>query len=127
MAPLSIKFIGHGLFVMRIGVNPHIAHHTRTTPDDIEVLKKIFPHMFNLTASAARPAGSITPIHIWWADHANSLGSFNEYKFFEQMTPRRKDGTTTPSTSLDDYIIPDDPKIKGCTVTDLMENVYAAA
>ena len=120
LAPMAYKFVKHGLFTMRFGVNPHVAHHTNTTAEDIEVLKKVMPYMFQLTASAARPAGSITPVHLWWADHENSIGSFNEYEFYRQLTPHKKAEAESPSERMAEYEIPAKVTLKGVTAIDLL-------
>jgi hypothetical protein len=47
------------------------------------------------------------PIRIWWREHANVLGSFNEYEWFKALTPTRKGTEIIASTSIEDYDIPD--------------------
>ena len=105
MAPGAKRFIEHAIFTARICVNPHLARHTNTTEQDIEVLKATLKHIFALSTSASRPGGSINVLHVWWRDHENSLGSFNENDFFKSLTPVRK-GAQEPSNSLDDYEFP---------------------
>jgi len=105
MAPQAKKLVKHGLYVGQIGVNPHRAHTTKATKKDIEVLKYIFKYAFSVTEAACRPAGSINFAHIWWADHTNALGSFNELEFFETLQPKRI-GEYIPSKGLEDYNIP---------------------
>jgi CRISPR/Cas system type I-B associated protein Csh2 (Cas7 group RAMP superfamily) len=106
MAPQAKKYVVHGVYVARIFVNPMFTQQTGCDEMDIEFFKVTLPDMFAMTTSASRPGGSINMIHIWWAEHQSILGDFNEMKFWESLTPTRKDGSNEPSTSLDDYIIP---------------------
>ena len=105
MAPGAQKVVEHGLYVSCVCVNPHVVAATQTTDQDIEVFKFLLKHIFSFSGSCARPVGSLNVIHAWWADHANSLGSFNEYEFWTKLTPIRK-GEWLASNSLNDYIIP---------------------
>lgn len=105
LAPSAYKFVRHGLYVARISVNPHVAHHTHATDEDVDVLKFVLPHAFQMSSAGGRPSGSIWPIHIWWREHTNPLGSFNEYEWFKSLMPTRK-GDQIASTSIDDYVIP---------------------
>lgn len=106
LAPLSKKFVQHGLYVARLSVNPHVAKHTFTTEEDIQIFKNVLKYIFSLSTCCTRPAGSVFFKHIWWADHTNSLGSFNEQEFFQLLTPKKKGDTNVPSQSIEDYEIP---------------------
>ncbi len=106
MAPGALNFVRHGLYVVHMAVCPHLADGVRNDAKDIEVAKRILPLMFTTSTSLTRPAGSIVPIHIWWYDHENPLGDFNEHKFRSVLTPRKKEDPETPSVSLDDYYVP---------------------
>ena len=107
LAPFSKKFVEHGLYVARLSVNPHVAKHTFTTEEDIQIFKNLLKYVFSLSTCCTRPAGSVSFKHIWWADHANSLGSFNEQEFFRLLTPKRTgDNPNVPSQSIEDYEIP---------------------
>lgn len=119
LAPDAKKFVEHGLYVSRICVNSHIARHTNTTKEDIEVLKFVLPKIFNFTGSASRPVGSIIPRHLWWYEHKNALGDINEYDFWENLTPSVLDGIENPK-SIRDYYIPTPEKIGLINVVDLV-------
>lgn len=121
LAPAGKKFVQHGLYVAVLAVNPNAAQKTGTTEQDIEVLKKLLPNIFRFSSAAARQGTAIQFIHIWWADHDNMLGSFNEADFIRRLTPVKKVDPSEPSSSLDDYDIPT-PKGAGLTfkVADLL-------
>lgn len=118
MAPMALKFVQHGLYCQRFGVNPHVAHYTNTTDKDIEVLKALLKHTFNFSESASRPAGSMNLLHAWWAEHEKPLGSFKESDFFAQLTPTKESDPENPSTKLTDYNIPNKAEL-GVDVVDL--------
>jgi CRISPR-associated protein Csd2 len=116
MAPMAKKFVEHGIYVCRICVNPQLAVATRTTEEDIEVLKYLLQYMFSLSGSAARPVGSINVTNLYWADHENILGSFNEGLWWKSLTPSAKPGVEF-SHSSEDYEF---PTIEGKPGTDLL-------
>lgn len=102
MAPLGRKFVEHGIYISRVGVNPHVAKNSLATPEDIRVYQYLLTKMFALDASAARPAGSLTVKHVWWAEHKSVLGDFSEPAFWEACQPvRGEDG---------EYVFPTPPK-----------------
>ena len=105
MAPAAKKVVQHGLYVARVVVNPHHAQASMTTEEDIEVFKKTAKFAYTAGTSTVRPGGSINCLHFWWADHDNSLGSFNEFAFWDKLTPKAKN-PDEPSESLNDYVIP---------------------
>lgn len=108
LAPGGLKYVEHGLYVATISVNPGIAHRTRTTQEDVNILKNLLPVMFQLTSSCSRPADTISVLHVWWRDHTKPNGSFNEPEFFKNLKPKRNgNNPLAPSLSLEDYTIPD--------------------
>lgn len=106
MAPYAKKFLEHGLFTACISVNPNAAKATGLTDVDVEVFKEVIKHIFTFTTSCSRQAGTINIEHIWWADHDNVLGSFNDFEFWKLLKPYKKTEPDVASVSLDDYVIP---------------------
>ncbi len=92
MAPGAKRFVQHGIYVMPLTVNPNLAHLTKTTVEDIEIFKASLKHIFEVSESVTRPAGSVRFAHIWWKNHKNSLCSFNEYEFFQSLMPKKVRG-----------------------------------
>ena len=120
IAPAAYKCVEHGLYVATLSINPHVAHRTFATQQDVDMLKSVLPHIFQLSAANARPSSSISIVHAWWKEHTNSLGSFNEYEFFNSLKPTLK-GDFAPSKSLSDYSIPDGTKFGAI---DLMKDLW---
>lgn len=118
LAPAAYKFVRHGIYVANFTVNPHVAHHTKATEEDLKVLKETLIHAFRLSMANARP--KVWPLYIWWREHTTALGSFNEYQWFKQLQPTVKIGVTTP-TKDEDYIFPDGSKFGAI---DLMETAW---
>jgi Cas7 group CRISPR-associated protein Csh2 len=106
MAPNGRKGIQHAVFPFKIAINPHVARQTLTTADDIEMMKAALPYVFSTSESASRPADSLVFRHIWWAEHEDSLGSFDEGEFFRTLTPRKKADPEVASASIEEYDIP---------------------
>lgn len=106
IAPMGIKMVEHGLYVLQGVVNPNIARHTLTTEADIEAFKVALKYAFSTSMSASRPAAQISFARIWWADHTNVLGSFNEQDFFKWLTPVKRENPDKASKNLSEYDIP---------------------
>jgi len=101
MAPLAFRVVEHGVYVMPFFVNPNYAKNSGCTNADIDLLKHLIPHAYDLNRSAIRP--DIRIRHAWYMEHKNSLGSCPDYMLFEALTPKRKGNQTEPSTSWADY------------------------
>lgn len=117
MAPDGMKFVEHALYVIPFCISPASAHKTETTETDIELFKNCLPYIYSANMSSARPGGSINIIHAWWAEHTNALGSFNATELLSHLMPVKKGDKNTPSTSIDDYEI---PNIKDSRLVDLV-------
>lgn len=117
MAPGASKFITFAVYYGMISVNPNVAAQTRTTIGDIELFKAMLKYAYSANESATRPAGSVRFHNIWWAEHTNALGSFDERKFFDAMKPRRKAGSDELPSKIEDFEFPSPPK--GIEVIDL--------
>lgn len=101
MAPLAYRVVEHGVYCMPFFVNPNYAHKTGCTPDDIELLKMLIPHAYDLNRSAIRPDVRIR--HAWYIEHKHMLGSCPEYLLFEALTPEKLGNKDEPSASWEDY------------------------
>jgi Cas7 group CRISPR-associated protein Csh2 len=101
MAPLAFRIVEHGVYCMPFFVNPNYAGRTGCTADDIELMKLLIPHAYDLNRSAIRPDVRIR--HAWYVEHTNSLGSCHDYLLFEALTPKRRGDVNEPSTSWNDY------------------------
>ncbi len=121
MAPLAFRIVEHGVYCMPFFVNPNYAGKSGCTEDDIELLKLLIPHAYEMTRSAIRPDVRIR--HAWYIEHKNILGSCPEYLLFDALTPEKIGDPDTPSTSWEDYIdktdLPDELKDRVFSVEDL--------
>lgn len=101
MAPLAYRIVEHGVYCMPFFVNPNYAKKSGCTADDIELLKLLIPHAYELSRSAIRP--DVRLRHAWYIEHKSLLGSCPDYKIFEALTPVKKGNKNDASVSWDDY------------------------
>ena len=101
MAPLAYRIVEHGVYCMPFFVNPNYAHKSGCTADDIELLKLLIPHAYEMNRSAIRPDVRIR--HAWYIEHKNMLGSCPEHLLFEALTPEKLGDQNEPSTMWSDY------------------------
>lgn len=101
MAPLGYRIVEHGVYCMPFFVNPNYAGKTGCTADDIELLKLLIPHAYEMNRSAIRPDVRIR--HAWYIEHKNILGSCPEYLLLEALIPEKLGNQEEPSTCWNDY------------------------
>jgi Cas7 group CRISPR-associated protein Csh2 len=101
MAPLGFRFVEHGVYCMPFFVNPNYAQNTGCTADDIELMKLLIPHAYDLNRSAVRSDVRIR--HAWYIEHKSNLGSCADYLLLEALTPKRRSDHMIASTSWGDY------------------------
>ncbi len=122
MAPLAFRIVQHGVYVMPFFVNPNYAPKSGCTSDDIELLKLLIPHAYDLNRSAIRPDVRIR--HAWYIEHKNALGSCPDYLLLEALTPTRIGEVENPSNDWTDYedktALPQELLSKVDSVVDLM-------
>jgi Cas7 group CRISPR-associated protein Csh2 len=110
MAPLGVRIVQHGVYVMPFFINPTAAGKSGCRERDVKLLLALIPYAYPHSKSVARPMVEVR--HAWYAEHANSLGSFSEFRFVEAMTPRRKGDPEKPSTGNmpleEEYDVPKD-------------------
>lgn len=107
MAPLADRVVEHGVYVMPFFVNPALAHRTHCAQQDVDVLLRLIPSAYPLTASRIRPFVEVR--HAFYMEHKSPLGSCSDLALVERFTPRRKDESmrNESSTSWDDYTMED--------------------
>jgi CRISPR-associated protein Csd2 len=101
MAPLAFRIVQHGVYVMPFFVNPNYAAKSGCTADDVELMKLLIPHAYNLNRSAIRPDVRIR--HAWYIEHKDVLGSCPDYLLLDALTPARVGDANEPSNSWSDY------------------------
>lgn len=65
MAPLAYRIVEHGVYCMPFFVNPNYAQKSGCTAEDIELLKLLIPHAYELNRSAIRPTSASATHGIW--------------------------------------------------------------
>ncbi len=122
MAPLAYRVVEHGVYVMPFFVNPNYAHKSGCEEDDIELMKLLIPHAYEMNRSAIRP--DIRIRHAWYIEHKNLLGSCPDYLLLEALTPERIGDPSLPSTSWSDYVdktqLPDELLARVASCVDLV-------
>lgn len=122
MAPLAYRVVTHGVYCMPFFVNPNYAHKSGCTADDIELLKLLIPHAYDMNRSAIRP--DVRLRHAWYIEHKHLLGSCPEYLLFEALTPKKMTGEGDASISWSDYedrnALPDELRARVDSCVDLV-------
>lgn len=122
MAPLGYRIVEHGVYVMPFFINPNYAGKTGCSAADIELLKLLIPHAYDLNRSAIRP--DVRLRHAWYIEHSNKLGSCPDFLLFEALTPERIENSSDPSTKWSDYLdrtsLPSELVDRVSTFTDLL-------
>jgi CRISPR-associated protein Csd2 len=122
LAPLAFRIVEHGVYCMPFFVNPNYADKSGCAAADIELMKLLIPHAYDLNRSAVRPDVRIR--HAWYIEHKNDLGSCPDYLLLEALTPKRFGDATVASTSWLDYEdktgLPEKLTAKIESITDLM-------
>ena len=101
MAPMAYRVVEHAVYCMPFFVNPNYAGKNGCTADDVELMRILIPHAYDMSRSAIRPDVRIR--HAWYVEHKHILGSCPDYKLIEALSPSRKGDTSMPSTSWSDY------------------------
>ena len=124
MAPLGYRIVEHGVYCMPFFVNPSAAHKSGCTTKDIKLMLALIPHAYTHCRSYIRP--NVEILHAWFMEHKSPLGSCQDYKLIDALTPKKKQDTDKPSMSRDEYDIPsslpDELKNKIASAKDLMES-----
>ncbi len=101
MAPLAYRIVEHGVYCMPFFVNPNYAHKTGCTVGDIELMKLLIPHAYEMNRSAIRP--DVRLRHAWYIEHKSLLGSCPDHLLFDALTPEIRDDISGPPASWADY------------------------
>ena len=122
MAPLGFRIVEHGVYTMPFFVNPNYAAKSGCTANDIDLMKLLIPHAYDLNRSAIRP--DVRLRHAWYIEHKSNLGSCPDYLLLETLIPERIGNITDPSCSWSDYIdkktLPEELMAKIDAIEDLL-------
>lgn len=95
------------VYVTYGSINPQLAERTGFSDDDAEVIESILPRLFQNDESAARPAGSMAVLTVFWWKHNCKSGQYSSAKVHNSLHVN-PDGTYTLDKldGLDLKIIP---------------------
>ena len=96
--------VDQGVYVCFGSMNPQLAERTGFSGEDSEVLKEIFPRLFENDASSARPEGSMAVSKVIWWKHSAKAGQFSSAKVHQSLCVM-PDGSFT--LALLDGLIPE--------------------
>lgn len=107
----AIRIVRNALYTGAIRISPFNAHQTNTSTADIELLKKLIPHIFLINATQRTGCDILQAVCL---EHPDGLGVLNDYCFIEACRPRVKDGFSaqSPSESFDEYEVPSIDEIR---------------
>ena len=100
MAPLGFRVVRHGVYTVPFFVNPSAAGKSGCASEDIDLLFKVIPYIYDHTRSMIRSMVGV--VHAWVIEHKTALGSFPEFQMIDALTPKVKSGVAAPM-SLSDY------------------------
>lgn len=109
MAPLSYRIVQHGIYCLPFFINPSVAYKTGCTSLDIELLTEVIPYAYTNTSSYIRSQVEI--IHAWYIEHTSPIGSCSDFDLIAALTPTKLKEPDSPSTSREDYKIPNEMDI----------------
>jgi Cas7 group CRISPR-associated protein Csh2 len=103
MAPGGMKFVRHGLYVLRIVYCSTNAIKSECTGKDIAVFLSVLPHIYSETISFVRCGVMFS--RLWFIEHRTPLGGCKSDELLRALRPVVKSGVETPRSD-DDYDIP---------------------
>lgn len=84
-----------GVYTFFGSMNPQLAERTGFSDKDAESIKKIFPKLFENDESAARPAGSMEVLKVYWWKHNSKPGQYSSAKVHGTLKVNPDGSSTT--------------------------------
>lgn len=103
VAPMAKGFLRHAVVGIPFFVNPNSASKSCCTQQDVEVFKRILPHIYSFSRSEARP--NIEVLHCWYWEYETILAN-HELSIIRSLKPRKILNPNEPSIDLSEYYIP---------------------
>jgi len=72
--------VDKSVYVFYGSINPQLAERTGFSNEDADAIKSILPKLFENDESAARPAGSMQVLNVFWWDHGCKAGKYSSAK-----------------------------------------------
>jgi CRISPR-associated protein Csd2 len=77
--------VDSGIYECYGSINPQLAERTGFSDADAEVIKQIFPKLFENDASSARPEGSMEVVKVIWWKHGSKAGQHSSAKVHRSL------------------------------------------
>ena len=77
--------VDKSVYVFYGSINPQLAERTGFSNEDADAIKSILPKLFENDESAARPAGSMQVLNVFWWDHGCKAGKYSSAKVHESL------------------------------------------
>ena len=77
--------VDKSVYVFYGSMNPQLAERTGFSNEDADAIKSILPKLFENDESAARPAGSMQVLNVFWWDHGCKSGKYSSAKVHESL------------------------------------------
>ncbi len=100
----SKSFVKFGLYTVKGSINVQLAEKTGFSEKDAETLKECLRTLFVNDESAARPAGSMEVLKLYWFRHDNKEGQYSSAKVHESVSVTLKPEVVSPS-KVEDFDI----------------------
>lgn len=97
-------YVEFGMYRIEGSISPQAAERTQLSDVDVEMLRDALVSMFVNDESAARPAGSMEVVKLYWFDHGNRTGNCSSAAAFRSVKAEKRPGVVDPS-SVDDYVL----------------------
>lgn len=90
---MGMKFtVNYGVYVFNGSISPQLAEKTGFSAEDAEALHQALIHMFDNDSSAARPAGSMEVLKVYWWEHNSKAGQHSPAQMHRSIKVLSKTG-----------------------------------
>lgn len=90
---MGMKFtVNYGVYVFNGSISPQLAEKTGFSAEDAEALHQALIHMFDNDSSAARPAGSMEVLKVYWWEHDSKAGQHSPAQMHRSIKVLSKTG-----------------------------------
>jgi CRISPR-associated protein Csd2 len=95
--------VPYGLYRAHGFVSAHLAKQTGFSEEDLTLFWNALKNLFEHDRSAARGMMATRGLYVF--EHNTALGNAPAHKLFERIVVQRKDGSTGPARSFNDYVV----------------------
>ena len=103
---MGVKYrVDKGIYVCYGSMSPQLATRTGFSDDDAQILKEVFPKLFENDASSARPEGSMAVKKVIWWEHSSPAGDCSSAKTHGSLSVDADGNITLAPTAVTPEII----------------------